>query len=993
MKRLFIILLSCVAFAGNISAQNTRDFDRARTLFQQKQYAAAAPLLRNYLSQRPSISTRQEAEYMLACSAYALQDQRRAETLKEFLNNYPKSAYSNRVKGLLGSTYFFEQRYEEAIAVFDGVDPDQLSKDERDDIVYRMGVSYMAVGERDKAAAWFEVLENYSKVYAKDARYYLSYIRYTQGRYDEALQGFLSLQGDERYGTLVQFYIAESYLQKGHYDKAEIVAQNFLSAQPNAENVAEFHRILGEVYYAYYRDYSRAVTWLESYLSASESPRRDALYMLGMSYYGVGAYLKAPATLTQVTTLNDAVTQNANLHIGLSYLQLADKEKAAAAFKQAAASDFDTKVKEQAAYNYAICVHETTFSGFNESVTAYEEFLNNFPHSEYAGKISGYLTDLYLNTNNYEASLASIGRIQQPDANIQDAKQKILFKLGTQELANADANKAIEYLNQSISLSQDAETRAEAYYWRAEAFYRNNKPENAQRDFNEYLRLTRQKDTEMYALAHYNLGYIAFHNKEYDTARNYFSRFTSLSKGTDSKAMADAYNRIGDSYFHVRAFDNARYMYSQAEELNTPVGDYAFYQLALISGIEKDYAGKITLLNRMTGRYPSSTYLPSAIYEKGRAYVQMENNLQAIAAFNELVSKYPDNALSPKAAAEIGLLYYQDQEYDKAITAYRMVIEKYPNTDESALALNDLKSLYIDRNRVDEFAELSKSLGGATIDTNEQDSLTYVAAEKVFMRGRIEEAKKSFASYLERYPEGAFRLNAYYYLTKIAQEQLQHSKVIEYSEEIIRHPESPYAGEVMQLRADVLFNRQQYGVALEAYKQMYEHANTPETRILASTGMLRSAYLSLQDNETIDAASLMLAELGLQAELMQEATYFRARAYLKLNEQTKAMSDLKVLAKNTLSSYGAEAKFMLAEQYYMAKDYANAEKELLDFIEKSTPHAYWLARGFILLADTYMATGKTVEAKQYLISLQQNYSANDDIQEMIKKRLAKMEGK
>ena len=75
---------------------------------------------------------------------------------------------------------------------------------------------------------------------------------------------------------------------------------------------------------------------------------------------------------------------------------------------------------------------------------------------------------------------------------------------------------------------------------------------------------------------------------------------------------------------------------------------------------------------------------------------------------------------------------------------------------------------------------------------------------------------------------------------------------------------------------------------------------------------------------------------------------------------------------------------------YKAKKYGAAEKEILQFIEQSTPHAYWLARGFVLLSDVYVAMGKNLEARQYLLSLQQNYKADDDIESMITTRLNKL---
>lgn len=994
-SRLFrLICFYICCFPLIVSAQNTSSgnlYNEARELFIQKHYAAAAPLLKTFLAQKPSAGLKLEAEYMLACSAYELQDQRRIEILRTYLKNYPDSPYTNRVNSLIASAYFFDKSYDEALGMFNAVDPDQLPDDERDDIVYRMAISNMTVGNVDEAAAWFEVLKNNSKKYAKDCAYYISYIRYTQKKYDEALNGFLPLQDDAKYKTLVPYYIADCYLQKKQYDKAEIVAQNFLSAHPRDPNAGELHRVLGEVYYNYQR-YDKAVVSFENYKKTIDPPGRNILYVLGLSYYNTAVYSKAATTLGEVVTADDALTQNAYLHLGLSYLQLAEKSKARMAFEQAAASNADMRVKEQAAYNYALSIHETSFSAFGESVTVFEKFLNEFPNSEYTEKVSGYLVDVYLNTRSYEAALKSIERISRPTSRILEAKQKILFQLGTQAFVNSTFDKAVAYFDESIAIGQyNAQTKADTYYWRGESYYRLNAMDSASRDFNEYLQSTTQKNTEMYALAHYNQGYIAFHKKNYPQAREWFNKYISLGKGTNRTALADAYNRVGDCHLNARDFDKAKHAYSQAEAMDTPAGDYSFYQLALVSGLQKDYAGKITLLNRLAGKYPSSPYLVNALYEKGRSYVLMENNRQAIAAFRDLLDKYPNSPVTRKAAAEIGLLYYQDENYEQAIVAYRHVIENYPGSEEARLALRDLKSIYIDTNRVDEFATLVSSLpGNIHFDVSEQDSLTYTAAEKIYMRGRIEEAKGSFSKYLHSFPDGAFGLNAYYYLTLIAKEQGQSNLVLEYSGKLLEYPDNPFSEETLVMRGEVQFNMQQYADALATYKQLKVKASTADRRVLAETGVLRSAYMSRDDVETIHAATAILSEAKLSPELTNEATYFRARAHLNQNAGEAAMHDLKILAKDTRNSYGAEAKYLVARQYYEAGSYITAEKELLEFIDQSTPHTYWLARGFILLSDTYVALDRQLDARQYLLSLQQNYHANDDIKSMIDTRLQKL---
>jgi predicted negative regulator of RcsB-dependent stress response len=80
----------------------------------------------------------------------------------------------------------------------------------------------------------------------------------------------------------------------------------------------------------------------------------------------------------------------------------------------------------------------------------------------------------------------------------------------------------------------------------------------------------------------------------------------------------------------------------------------------------------------------------------------------------------------------------------------------------------------------------------------------------------------------------------------------------------------------------------------------------------------------------------------------------------------------------------------VGEELYKANRLAEAESELLSYIDESTPHIYWLARSFVLLSDVYVAEGKSADARQYLLSLQQNYTADDDIQTMIKTRLEQL---
>lgn len=981
-----------------VSAQQTepltdsrRLFDDGKELFLRRDYAAAQQTLMQYVQQYPQNEMSDEVAYMLACTAYELNPKDCMETLETFLDSYPASRYTNRVQALRASVYFFQEKYSEAIAGFKGCAIEMLADEERDACTFRMATAYQKTGNLKEAAVWFSILKEVSSKYRNDAVYHLAYIAYVQKRYEEALDGFRKVESDEQYRKLSPYYIADIYLIRGNHEKARRIAEVYMEAYPEEPDAIQMKRIAGEAAYGM-KEYMAAVQYLESYCSGVSTPDRKALYELGMGYAQIGVYSKAASRLGEVTTEPDALTQNAYLHMGLAYLQLKERTQARMAFEQAAAADEDRVVKEQALYNYALCIHETSYSPFAESVTVFERFLNEFPHSVYTEKVNNYLVEVYMNTRSYMAALKSIAKISHPGDRILEAKQKLLFRLGTQAFAQAAFENAIECFSQSLQLGRyNQQTKADAYYWRGESKYRMEQYAPAAADFRQYLEFAQDKKTAEYGLALYNLGYTAFKQKQYSQAQTWFARCVQSGAPMESTVVADAYNRLGDCSFYARRFDEARQQYARAAGTDASFGDYSLFQEAFVKGLQRDYAGKIQTLNQMITAYPSSQYLDDALYEQGRSFVQMEDNDNAVKRYTLLVERFPDSPFSRKAANEIGLLYYQSDRYEEAIAAYKAVITKYPGSEEARLAQRDLRSLYIDLNKVDDYMAFATSIpGGANFDVNERDSLTYVAAERVYMKGNISEAKSSFTRYLQSFPQGAFSVNAHYYLGLIGYNEKNREEAIAHFNKVIEYPSNKFSGEAMNLCASMAYEGKDYERALELYKQLTDRAASQEERLAAETGALRSAYLLNDGKEVIAMASALLAESKVAPELSNEARYYRSKAFLHAGQTQEALQDLVVLAKDTRNVYGAEAKYLVAQLYFDAGETAKAEKEILEYIEISTPHTYWLARGFVLLSDVYVKLDRKLEAKQYLLSLQQNYQADDDIAQMIETRLANL---
>jgi tetratricopeptide (TPR) repeat protein len=143
-------------------------------------------------------------------------------------------------------------------------------------------------------------------------------------------------------------------------------------------------------------------------------------------------------------------------------------------------------------------------------------------------------------------------------------------------------------------------------------------------------------------------------------------------------------------------------------------------------------------------------------------------------------------------------------------------------------------------------------------------------------------------------------------------------------------------------------------------------------------GMMRSAARLEDDEKTIAAAELVLESDKLTEELAREATFLTAKSNQHLGNNEDALDDYRRVGSEVATAYGAEAKYHVAELLWQAGDISGAEKEANQFVDMSSPHAYWTGRVFLLLSDIALKKGDTFQAKATLQSLIDYYTVPDD---------------
>lgn len=108
-------------------------------------------------------------------------------------------------------------------------------------------------------------------------------------------------------------------------------------------------------------------------------------------------------------------------------------------------------------------------------------------------------------------------------------------------------------------------------------------------------------------------------------------------------------------------------------------------------------AGKYTDSRKaMTGfleTYPTSAYVPNALYWIGESHYSQSQWDQAILSFKDVVARFPKHAKAADALLKLGMSYEQLKDKDNARFHYEALIEDFPASRAAGLAKQKLAKL------------------------------------------------------------------------------------------------------------------------------------------------------------------------------------------------------------------------------------------------------------------------------------------------------------
>lgn len=921
---------------------------------------------------------RDDAAFYFAMCSMHLFNKDAEYQLNQFAINHPESNNINEASFAMANVYYRDKKYKNALAWYNKVHYTELDAEDQNEYFFKKGHCLYARKNFDEAAKAFYEIKDHDGLYGTMSLYFYSHIKYINEQYQTALNGFLKLQNNPTFSSIVPFYILQIYYMQENYDAVVEYAnehgEDFVGAAP--ENA----KIVG-LSYVRTKKYAEAIPYLKRYMEANSTATDFDYYELAYAQYSTGQYDEAAKNFGKITRTKDTIGQNASYLMGDCCLKTGKKLEARRAFETASLYNYNPVIKEDALFNFAQLCFELSLSPFNEAINAFTRYIEEYPNSPRTEAAYDYLLDAFMSAKNYQRAIATIESLNYRNSKVDMAYQRLTFIRGEELFISQKYSDAIDMFDKSLAYGKyDRKIESLAHYWKAEANYRLGNTDIAIDQFKEFVNALGSIDLEEYGRAHYNLGYAYFDKKDYTIANSWFRKYEKISGDEENVVINDTYNRIGDCYYINRDFAAASEYYKKAVKIGLVETDYSLYQMSLTYGGLKMSNEKVWALKKLLAEYPNSEYASNAMYGIARVY-QTDLNAEDSAKlyYETLIADYPHSANKSTALSSLGAIEFNRKHYDNALNYYKRVISEFPGTEDASNANDMIKSIYLELDKPDAYIEYANSEGsGVEISKDEQDEIIWLAAKKLYIDKKYNDALKSITKYLNEFPKGKYLIEANYYKAELHFYFEEKDEALKSYRIVADAPANSYTEESTLKSASLLFDKENWSDSYNYYDKLYPIAENKSTKQVAALGRLRCAYNAKNYDNVITSAQDVIDSDRSNIENVREAQYKMAKSFVAKDNKSRALTLFEKLSEEVVSYEGAESKFMTASINYENGNDSIAEEIIYDFAQSSTPHAYWLAKSYILLAQIYFDEEDIFSAKHTLQSVLSNYDNETD---------------
>lgn len=929
---------------------------------------------------------RAKAELHVAKSAVQLELPEGEKLILDFVRKYSPEPIASQAIIEIANYYYNAKDFDKAIEFYKKAPTNSMTTEQRAEVKFRQGYALFVQKQFTDAKLNFLDIKDFETKYYYPANYYLGLCHFFEGDYNEAIESFRVVDRSRQYAPHVPYYLAQIYFAERRFDDLIQYAEPKLGERSNVvKKQREIGQLVGQAYFER-GQYAQALPYLEEYAQNTGKLREEEFFQLGFTQYQTGKYVDAIRSFVELAPVDSKLGQMANYYLADCYLKIGQRPSARAAFANAKRMNYDPQIQEEAQFNYAKLSYE--LKDPRESLNALQTIE---PSSKYYTRAQTLMSEIFLGYRDYQQAMEIIEKIpkDQQTPQIRESYQKVTYYRGLQLYREDQVEAAKLLFNKSLQEPLDVRTKALATYWLGDIAHQEEDYNGSIRRVNQFLTMAKAisglPDEASLFTGNYTMGYNYMKQENYPAALGFFQetvdgirRNRSFIKDEKLKndVLGDATMRAGDCYFKRNQYSSAVKFYDDAIDARFEGYEYALYQKAIIEGLRGRTTEKILTLERIPKEFPESEFADDALYQLGATYQSIGQLNQAVPPLRKLISDYRFKSdLVNDALLRLGLVSYNQGNLETAINYYKQVFSNNPTTEEANLALSALEEIYVnDLGQANQYFAFLETIPGYKLDNFAKDSINFKAAESQFENANYERAVEGYTNYLRQFPQGRYKLTAYFHRGESYSVLRQYSLALQDYKYVVDQGNSRYYLKALEKAAIIAYNHEEdFASSYDLYSKLELAATTENMRFEAQLGALRSAYRSKNASAVYSLASKVGNNPNATPLQVATANFYLGKMAYDQRDFDNALLAFNEVVRLSDTEQTAEARYLIATIYYQRRDLERAQQLCINANKESSGYPYWVAKSVILLSDIFAEKGDLLNARAALEALLENY--------------------
>jgi TolA-binding protein len=906
---------------------------------QLKRYDKAADAFQAVVKKFPAFDGIQDAYLNLGWCQYTLAGQKvegmyakAAATFSEMVKKFPDGKHADQAFFFLAESQYHLGRKKEAAVAYEKVVKDHAKSTVRADALYALGVTQEELGQFAEAGKAYDLFlaEFKQSELVTEVRMRKAETTLQAGEHAAAADMFAAVAAVAGFASADHalyrqaFCLAklEKYAEAGAvYGK---LAANFKQSQYAAEAALSAGR------YLYRADKADdAAKWLQTVVDAGGENAVEAAHWLCRIYLKQQQPQKASQLAEKVLpkAAKSAFVVNLKLDRADALWETdATKPQALTLYEKLVTEHPDHELAAQALYNAAFGLLD--LKKYPEALKRAADFLDKYPEDKLATDVKYIVAESQLQLNQY-AEAEKAYRELIASAKDRPEREPWQVRLGLAVYLQKKYAEVIQLLGPALPTIKKPDSVAEAQFLIGASQFAQDNFDPAAAALRASLQANpkwRQADETLLVLSRVL-------RKQDKTAEAVKTIAQLLQEFPQSRLADQAHYRYGEYSALVGDLKTAIEQYDAvlAASPESTFAPYAMYGKGLAQLRNKAYAEAAASLTALITKHPKHALIPDALLARATSRRQAGEHEGAIEDLDAFLKSKPETANKCEALYERGLAEVALKRFSEAAATFNALLKENPKYANADKALYELAWAY--KSQQDDKAKAGALATFRQLATDCPDSP--LAAEANFHVGEAHYDQRQYADALKAYTvardkaaKGDLAEKTTYKLGWANYQLKQYEAALEqFTAQTKDYPQGTLAADGLFMKAECLFRLERYADALPAYAAAQKtQLASPVAQVLV---LLHGGQSAAQVKKWDQALALLaqIPEKYPESPYLAEAHYELGWAKQNSGKSDEATADYEKAASLSRAEVGARARFMIGEQLFQKKEYAEAIRQ------------------------------------------------------------------